>query len=321
MSYKNPPEMRDGLLYEDWKKELEIWCSFTDLDKKRQGPAIFLTLKGKARETVLADVDSAKLKDDTGVKEITTALDKLYVKDKSESAFVAFENFIKFKRSTNMSIKDFSIEFNLRLSKIKTHKMDLPDGVLAYYLLSSANLTEEQTSLCRATCAKLTYTDMKTQIERVSVSSVSPSSNASAAVITVEPQYVAQYQQYDEAPYYYDEEPGFEQYEEEELAVQDTYYNRPGSMPGMTSQPRGGRFFNSSAKKQTNPIDEYGNPAPCRFCKSIYHWVDRCPDAPAATRSTGAYRARGARRGLGYPNRGRGRSYGGRGGYNTQFQF
>ena len=77
-SYKNPPEMRDDLLYTDWKRELSIWEDFTDLEKSKQGPAVFLTLKGKARETVLADIDVAKLKTDSGVKCITDVLDKLY---------------------------------------------------------------------------------------------------------------------------------------------------------------------------------------------------------------------------------------------------
>ena len=61
------------------------------------------------------------------------------------------------------------VEFNLRLCKIKSYNMNLPDNVLAYYLLDCVNLSDEQTSLCRATCAKLTYADMKTQIERVAI--------------------------------------------------------------------------------------------------------------------------------------------------------
>ena len=42
-SYKNPPEMREDLVYEDWKRELAIWQDFTELEKKRQGSAVFLT--------------------------------------------------------------------------------------------------------------------------------------------------------------------------------------------------------------------------------------------------------------------------------------
>ena len=76
----------------------------------------------------------------------------------------------------------------------------------------------------------------------------------------------------------------------------------------------------SQTRKQKNPPDEFGNPNPCRFCKSIYHWVDRCPDAPADIKNSG--------RGAGHPRRytthayrGRGYRPGGRGGYRTQYHF
>ena len=134
------PEMRDYLLYVDWKKELQIGSMFTDLEKKRHGPAIFLTLKDKARETILAEIKPTDTSKDNGVDTITTSPDKLYVKNESASAFNVFENFSHFRRPSNMSIKDYRIDFNLRLSKIRTHSIDLPEGVLAYYLLSCAVL-------------------------------------------------------------------------------------------------------------------------------------------------------------------------------------
>ena len=87
-NYKSPPEMRDGLSYSDWKKELDIWCAFTDLDKKRQGGALFLTLSGKACETVLAEVELADINKETGVAAVTKALDTLFVKDAAESALI-----------------------------------------------------------------------------------------------------------------------------------------------------------------------------------------------------------------------------------------
>ena len=45
--------------------------------------------------------------------------------------------------------------------------MILPEGVLAYALLTCANLSSEQEQLARATCKDLTYNDMKKQIERI----------------------------------------------------------------------------------------------------------------------------------------------------------
>lgn len=305
MAYKNPPEMRDDLLYDDWKKELKIWCSFTDLDKKRQGPALFLTLKGKARETVLAEVEVAKLQADDGVDKVTEALDKLYKRNASESAFTAFENFIKFRRHSSMSISDFIIEFNIRLGKIKSHEMDLPEGVLAYYLLQCANLTEDQTSLCRATCDELTYDKMKAQIERVSIPSALSTQKTSSQV-HVESQYIAEYEHHND---YYGKDEGIDDVPVDDALLSDTYYNhiRPS---------RGGKSI--TTRKQKNPPDEFGNPTPCRYCKSIYHWVGDCPDAPAETKNS----HRGVSQPGHYPRRGRGGyQRAGRGGYRPQYRF
>ena len=310
--------MRDGLPYDDWKKELKIWCGFTDLDKKRQGPTLFLTPKGKARETVLAEVEADKLQAEDGVDKVTNALDKLYKRNDSESAFTAFENFIKFRRHSSMSITDYIIEF--RLSKIKSHKMDLPDGVLAYYLLQCANLTEDQTSLCRATCEKLTYENMKAQIGRVSVPSVTHAQRASSQV-HVEPQYVTQYKLHDDSPCYDEEELDTPtDGDDEPVLPSDTYYSHIRPSQGSKSMRAQEYSPPSQTRKQKNPPDEFGNPNPCRFCKSIYHWVDRCPDVPADIKNSG--------RGAGHPRRytthayrGRGYRPGGRGGYRTQYHF
>ena len=77
---KAPPWLTSSTCYEDWLKEIEVWQAFTDLTDEKQGPAIFLTLEGKARETVL-DLDIKEIKAKNGVESIVKALNKLYLKD------------------------------------------------------------------------------------------------------------------------------------------------------------------------------------------------------------------------------------------------
>ena len=52
-NYKAPPSLTSSICHEDWLKEIEIWQSFTDLTDEKQGPAIFLSLERKAKETIL----------------------------------------------------------------------------------------------------------------------------------------------------------------------------------------------------------------------------------------------------------------------------
>ena len=60
---------------------------------------------------------------------------------------------------------DFINEFERMYHKLKQHKMELPDGVLAYRLLKSAHLSERHEQLARVTLTELTYDNMKGQLK------------------------------------------------------------------------------------------------------------------------------------------------------------
>ena len=301
-NYKAPPVMREELQYEDWKKELQIWVAFTDIEKKRQGGALFFTLSGKPREAVLAEIDVDKLKTDDGVKTIVETLDKLYLQDKAESGFQAFDSFIKFRRPASMSIKDYVLDFNIRYSKLKCHDMALPEGVLAYTLLTCCNLNSQQEQICRTTCKDLTFKDMKQQIERIALSNQQNDGVIEPMQLVTQPQPQYQYSQQQEYYEYGEDEYSYEEDEANANNTQeDAYFSRPGrqssSAPRHYRPPPYQPSTNTPRAGQLNPPDEFGKPSPCRFCRSIYHWVDKCPYAPAHYRTRGRGRGRFGRGG------------------------
>ena len=51
--YKAPPALTKDITYATWKKEISIWQLFTSLERKKQAPAIFLSLSSQTREIVL----------------------------------------------------------------------------------------------------------------------------------------------------------------------------------------------------------------------------------------------------------------------------
>ena len=61
-----------------------------------------------------------------------------------------------------VNITDFVLEFDQLYHKLAQFDMKLPDGVFAFFLLSAANVSDENDKLARATCKKLTYADIKT---------------------------------------------------------------------------------------------------------------------------------------------------------------
>ena len=133
-------------MYENWKREIEIWQAFTDLAPKKQGPAIFLTLQMKALEAAL-EIEIKDLTDDQGVKKLIEKLDSLYLEDINQSAYAAYESFEMYRRPKDMNMKEFLNNFGRLYNKLKVYQMELPDGVPAYRVLKSANLSEENEKL------------------------------------------------------------------------------------------------------------------------------------------------------------------------------
>ena len=319
LNFNSPPVMRDDLTYKEWRADLEIWSDFTELDAVKKGGAVFLTLTGKAQQTVRASVSRDKLKAQDGLNAVLVCLDKLYLKDETSSGFAAFEDFVSYRRPSDTSIQDFLIEFNLKQSRCASHKLKLPDGVLAYYLLKCANLSDEQANICKATCGSLTLADMQKQIERITSTAGRPDkSNSDSQNVTVHPQY---YSVEDEEDYCYVEDSfdyGVNAEGEDEGNSCEAYYAQPSqhqnpnyrsNMPrrrvSWTRQPQGAQ---GTSLPRLNTPDEYGNPTRCSFCRSTYHYVGNCPDAAKHTaargRGTPIYRRAG----------GRGRAARGRGG-------
>ena len=107
---KAPPSLSKCSSYEAWQKEIKIWQAFTDLPAGKQGPGIFLTLEGRSREAVL-ELDVAKISAADGVKTIIEKLDGLYLKDKTQSAFEAYDAFEKFRRPSDMTIGEYINQF------------------------------------------------------------------------------------------------------------------------------------------------------------------------------------------------------------------
>ena len=60
-----PPILKSGD-FENWEHEIKIWQCVTDLEKKKQAPAIYLSLEGPARQCC-ADIKVETLQSDCGV--------------------------------------------------------------------------------------------------------------------------------------------------------------------------------------------------------------------------------------------------------------
>ena len=172
-NWKAPPKLKEP--YTSWKAELEIWQNFTEIEKKKQGAALFLSLPdpSSARDAVL-ELGAPVINSDTGVASIIAKLDTLFLKDENILTYQAWKNFIKFKRHSQMNMTDYSIEFSKLYNSCKIKKLTLPEGVLAIQYLESANLSEAQHRLALATCDKMEYESMKAQVLKITTDIATP---------------------------------------------------------------------------------------------------------------------------------------------------
>ena len=69
-SWISPSKLKDDSKYKDWKEELKMWQALNELENEKQGPAVFMILKDKAKKTVL-ELEVKEISRGNGVKVIT----------------------------------------------------------------------------------------------------------------------------------------------------------------------------------------------------------------------------------------------------------
>ncbi len=257
---KQPPVFNpdDGDNYNDWKNDIEVWCMLTE-GKIKQGPAVYLSLQGDARDAIRA-IEKETLKEADAVKKILAELDKVYLKDETTRAFTAIKAFVQFRREKMQSFAKFLVEFNNKYREIKKHGLTFEDGILAFFLLMAANLSDDHERLVRAT-AELTFEDIKDKLQKV----------------------FGEFDDREEGELHESKLP----VKEECMYTRD--HNRSGTQRGRGTRYHrgGGNFrgagasrggsFSRGASRASNPRDSQGEIMRCHECDSTMHLVSECP--------------------------------------------
>ena len=286
----DPPTLNDGDDYDEWAREVKIWQLVTEVDKSKQGALVYLSLQGKARECCKS-IAIEELQGAEGIDKLLSKLMELFAKDSEQAAFMAYEKFETYKRPKDVDMVDFINEWERRYGKIKERKMDLPDGVLAYRLLKSANLDDIKQTMVRSSIAKLSLDEVKKQLKAVHDSTIqSSSASTSDLAIKLENAYLCEDGDHNEeensALYTYSSNyRGRGRFQGRRDSRKDADIRITGSSRSGYSRGRAGykgkasKNADGDTKKthKLNPIDAAGNPRQCVICKSIMHFVKDCP--------------------------------------------
>ena len=266
-----PPPLVARENYETWKKEMVLWEMATTVEKKKRAPTVFLSLTGKAREAIL-ELDASLLNTEDGLNVLIKKLDTLFQEDKNQAALLAYDKFEQYKRPEDFSINEYLVEFERLVIRLKNYNIDLPEPVLAYRVLRSSNLSEENERLVRATVQVLTFDAMALQLKRVMGNIKMEKSGIKENSIVVKKEPETTLPMISEVK------------KEQDNGSCETYYERWGrgqrtnrrqNYSGTRGRYSRGRFQN---KKNTNPVGRNNEPSVCNVCGSIYHWARECPD-------------------------------------------
>ena len=152
--------------YAKWKKNFEIWQGVTEVGKAKQGGLVVLLLDVSTQDAVLESLTVEEIKEEGGIDKIITQLDKMFLKDPSFIAYEVYEDFVRYKRPSNMPMAQFLCEFQKRLSKLKATKTTISEDILAYKLLKSARLTGTEEQIVLLTIDQMIYDKMVTLLKK-----------------------------------------------------------------------------------------------------------------------------------------------------------
>ena len=279
--YFSPPALLKDK-YSTWRKEMLIWERASSLDKTKRALMVFLSLEGTAREAVL-ELDIAVLNSEDGMKKLYEKLDTLFLEDINQSAFQAYEIFENYQRLPGTSLEDFLIEFGRLVAKLKDFNILLPEPVLAFRALKSANITPDNEKLVKATVSELTLSSMSKQLWKImhGHSSSDSSPNTSHVVKKKNEMDIVNYtedNQMDPTAVYY----GCSSYRRDSrLNNSREKINCTGRRQGYKNKTR------STNKKKLNPRDRTGNITVCFNCGCRFHWSYDCPYGHSSRKKDG----------------------------------
>ena len=286
----------ENMEYEIWRKKLLRWYKLSSLPDAEKALTFHLSLTGRA-EIASANIPDEELEKD-GVKKILEKLDPIFMPDIWQRQFYNFLELHRLHRKEGVTMHDFICDFDHKYHKFQQVNGEMADTVLAFMLLSACQMSDENTQLVKAGVGKeITYANMKETLKRIfgddhilRARGYSPnpviSSEASGILYSENP------------PRSYDNEILYTSgrlYRERGASSSRGYLPQNSSTRGRSRGRFRGRSFRGGSRgynsyerptmnyagRRVNPLDSYGNPTTCTYCKSILHYRAHCPDFKA----------------------------------------
>ena len=276
VNHNQIPELSpDGMNYNIWKKEIDLWCQVTTTAVTRRAPQIYFSLKGKGR-TGAMKIPHEQLKTNDGVKILLQRLDEVFLPNKAMRLFNANNKLRSVKRKPDGLVNDYLLEFDNAKFLLEQEGLQRDDTLLGLDLLAQCQLSETKNHLVMSGLSDVTYENMKAKLSSIffnegdTFKKFDDSEKRSASSM---------------------------ENDSEGIFYTNSYYQRGrgrgGPSRGRSSgndwkRTRYERGTNNSQDRNDNGTQSFrtqnppgrdGKPSKCNICQSIYHWARKCPNS------------------------------------------
>ena len=243
-----------------WSRKFRLWMTITEVDLRNRGALLLLHLDDDTQDRISDLVSEEDIAKDTAVDVILEHLKRFFGKDESVTTFELYEQFESFKRPVEMTISEYCDEFDRRLKKLQAKGTQLPEPVLVFKLLKSANLSEFEEMLVRATIGEYKYVNMAKQLKKVFPvgASVGESMGGINDVHSKDKPREVKETLYHRGNRYRCDDRSFSNISGSANYSQDTRNLTPKKLTG------------------TNQLEMHGNGIRCLICDSLMHYMKDC---------------------------------------------
>ena len=119
-SYKTPPVWASDTPYDIWENEICEWEMVTDLAKRKQEPAVALTLLWRRRDDVL-ETSAAELGSEDGLDQLLAKLKDVFGQETIDQSYEAYEVFESLRGESESTVLVYIQDFE-RLQIIRKKK-------------------------------------------------------------------------------------------------------------------------------------------------------------------------------------------------------
>ena len=143
-----PPPCLSGKNYEQYRIELDLWESITDVAAEKRCGTVAFSLpedhESRIRQKVFNEITLADMKKTDGLKILTTFMDKVLKKDDITDRWLKYDDFDECKRGERQSIDEFLVTFDEKYKRILKGGTTIPADILAFMMLKRARITKDE---------------------------------------------------------------------------------------------------------------------------------------------------------------------------------